>query len=315
MNNMNNIIDTRDSCIQKLIELGKTDTRIVVLDADVSKSTRTRLFGNEFPDRFYNVGVTEMNMVSMAAGLATAGMIPFISSFAVFVVLRACEPLRTMISYPGTNVKVLGGYAGLTAHQHGPTHHCLRDLSIMRAMPNFAVLSPSDFISTGDLVEAAKNHKGPVYIRLGYNKQEAIYKNNLKVKIGKIYEIKPGSDVLILSTGLVTLRALKAAEQLKVMNISAKVIDCPTIKPLPEQDILNEVREIPRVITIEEHSIIGGFGSAIAELLAQNLSCFKLKIIGINDIFTESAPYEELLDNYGLSINDIVSEALKILNN
>jgi Transketolase, C-terminal subunit len=271
-----------------------------------------RLFGKKYPERFFNVGVAEMNMASTAAGLATTGMIPFISSFAVFISLRSCEPIRTMISYPCTNVKMLGGYAGLTAMQHGPTHHCLEDIAVMRVMPNIVILSPSDSVSTERLVEAAVEYNGPVYIRIGYNRQEALYKDGDHIEIGKAYTLREGKDMVIFSTGLITLRVLKAAMLLEDKGISVRVVDCPTIKPLPEKQILKAVEGVDRVMTIEEHNMVGGFGSSIAELLSQKKAGCKLKIMGIKDMFTESAQYEELLDHYGLGIEDIIQNAMNM---
>ena len=304
--------EIRSAVIDRLIELAQDRPEIVVLDADVSKSTRTRVFGRHFPDRFFNVGVAEMNLASIAAGLATTGKIPIISSFAVFLALRALEPIRSMISYPSLNVKLLGGYAGLTAHQHGPTHHCLRDISIMRSLPNFTVLSPSDWVQSDSAMEAAINHEGPVYLRLGYTNEENIYDRDLDFDIGKSFILKKGSDLTFLCTGVIVKRVLAAAEKLESEGISAEVIDCPTIKPLDRQTILAAAKKTGRIVTVEEHSVLGGFGGAVAELLSQEFSV-PMRILGVADIFTESAPYNELLDNYGLSKKEIVSAAKALL--
>lgn len=306
--------EIRSVVIDTLIDLAKERSDIVVLDADVSKSTRTRVFGKQFPDRFFNVGVAEMNLAGIAAGLATTGKTPFISSFAVFLALRALEPIRTMISYPNLNVKLIGGYSGLTAHQHGPTHHCLRDVAMMRALPNFTVLSPSDWVSAGKAVEVMASCNGPVYLRLGYVNEENIYSMDLNFDIGKAFTLKEGENLTFLTTGLVTRRVLEVANDLEKEGLSARVIDCPTIKPLDENAILSAAEETGKVITVEEHSVIGGFGSAVAELLIQKCP-IPMRILGVGDIFTESAPYPELIDAYGLSKTDITNAARSLVSN
>ena len=207
-------------------EIAKKRSDIIVLDADVSKSTCTRKFGEVFPDRFFNIGVAEMNMASIAAGLATTGKTPVISTFATFIALRALEPIRSIVSYANLNVKMLGGYTGLTAHQHGPTHHCLRDIAIMRALPNVTVLSPSDWVQTGKCVEAMMSMDGPCYLRLGYTKKGNIYPEDTAFSIGKSYTVKNGSDLTILSTGVILRRVIEAAEQLGRDDLRTFAFDC-----------------------------------------------------------------------------------------
>ncbi len=306
------IREIRSVVMDTLIEIAKKRSDILVLDADVSKSTCTRKFGEVFPDRFFNVGVAEMNMAGIAAGLAASGKTPVISTFATFMALRALEPIRSMISYPKLNVKMLGGYSGLTAHQHGPTHHCLRDIATMRVLPNLTVLSPSDWVQAGKCAEAMVSTDGPCYVRLGYTKKGNIHPEGMAFSIGKSYTIKDGSDLTILSTGVILHRVLEAAEQLEQDGVSVRVIDCPTIKPLDETAILTAAKETGRIVTMEEHSTIGGFGGAVAELLIQNHPV-PMKILGVDDIFTESAPYEELLDEYGLGKADIVNAAKSLI--
>ena len=303
--------EIRDAVVEALLDIATRRSDIVVLDADVSKSTRTRVFGQHFPDRFFNVGVAEMNMAGMAAGLATVGKTPIISSFAVFLALRALEPVRSMISYPRLNVKLVGGYSGLTAHQHGPTHHCLRDIAIMRSLPNFTVLSPSDWIQAYKMVEAMVSMDGPFYLRLCYTNEENIYPTDLDFCVGKSYTLREGSDLTILSTGVILRRVLDVAAQLEHEDVSVRVVDCPTIKPLDEAAILTAARETGKIVTVEEHSVVGGFGSAVAEFLIQRYPA-PMRILGVDDIFTESAPYEELTDQYGLSKADIADAALSL---
>lgn len=307
-----NMVDTRDVYVQTLIEIANHNPLIVVMDADVSKSTRSRNFALKYPERFFNVGVAEMNMVGIAAGLAAEGKIPFISSFSVFIILRTCEPIRTMISYPNLNVKLVGGYAGLTAGQHGATHHSTQDISVARCLPNFVILSPCDSVSTKKAVMAAAEHMGPVYLRLGYNKQKAVYPEDMDFHIGKAYMLKNGYDLTILSTGLIIDEALKAVEELNKNNISVRVIDCPTIKPLDRELILHAAKDTGAILTVEDHSIIGGFGGAVAELLAQNTPV-PMELVGVGDMFAESAPYEELLVNYGPAACNIIKASRRLL--
>jgi len=306
------MFDIRDVYIQTLIEIANHNPLVVVMDADVSKSTRSRKFALKHPDRFFNVGVAEMNLVGMAAGLAAEGKIPFISSFCVFIILRACEPVRTMISYPNLNVKLVGGYAGLTAGQHGPTHHSLRDISVARSLPNFVILSLSDYVSTEKAVKAAAEWMGPVYLRLGYNKQKAVYPEDMDFHIGKAYMLKNGYDLTILSTGLIINEVLKAVEELENDNISVRVIDYPTIKPLDEELILQAAKETGAILTVEDHSVLGGFGGGVAELLAQNTPV-PMELVGVGDIFAESAPYEDLLVSYGPAACNIIKATRRLL--
>lgn len=300
--------ETRAVAIDTLIELAKHCPEIVVLDADVSKSTQTRRFGQAHPGRFFNVGIAEMNMASMAAGLAASGKTPFIFSFAVFVALRALEPIRTQISYPALNVKVVGGYSGLSAHQHGPTHHCLQDSAIMRTLPNFVVLSPSDWVQTAKAVEWLVANEGPAYLRLGYVKAENLYSSDIPFERGRGYCLRQGNDVTLITTGLLARRTLAAAEHLAASGIAARVIDCPWIKPLDRNLILQAAQETGRVVAIEEHTVLGGLGSAVAELLGQECPV-PMRIVGVADHFAESAPYEQLLDHYGLAQRDIENAA------
>jgi transketolase len=276
------------------------NTKIVVLDADVSKSTRTRVFGKRFPERFFNTGVAEMHMVSMAAGLASAGMRPVVSSFAVFLALRALEPIRTQIAYDSLPVVMLGGYAGLSAMQHGPTHQCICDIAVMRAVPNITIFSPSDAQSAADLVSESFTIDGPVYIRLGYNIQRRLYSPGA-VRPFDAYLLREGKTVLIATTGLCTANALEAASILHEAGIDPSVLDIPTLKPFPREEICKIVNEYDIVFTVEEHSVSGGLYESLCSVLIDRGIQKPVVSCSTGTGFSESAPYKTLLDAHGLS--------------
>lgn len=292
-------MDPRESTMSAIIAQAAVDPRIVVLDADVSKSTCSRVFRQHYPDRHFNVGVAEMHMASMAAAMAADGLRPYICSFAVFLALRALEPIRTQIVYPHLPVVMLGGYAGLSAMQHGPTHHCIIDFSIFNAMPGVTVLSPSDSVSAGELATQAVGLDGPAYLRIGYFKQRPLYAPG-QVRIGDCYRLRQGSDVLILSTGLLTSCALEGAELLAAERIEAAVVDLPTIKPFPADDIAVAAKGFSRIVTVEEHVAAGGLYSQT--LAALNERQVHIPVTGINlgDSFSESAKYPILRARAGL---------------
>jgi transketolase len=302
--------DPRDAVMDVLVAEAASDETIVLLDADVSKSTRSRNFGKLFPDRFFNVGIAEMHMASMAAGLACSGMKPVISSFAVFLALRALEPIRTQIAYDNLHVIIMGGYTGFTAMQHGPTHQCICDIAIMRAIPNVAILSPSDAVSAADLFKAALRMKGPVYMRIGYNIQRLIYKIDT-VRPFDVYMLHEGRDVLILSTGLVSANALEAVSILQKDRIDAALVDIPTLDPFPEDILINLVRRYELVFTVEEHGRRGGLFEALSSAMISAgightvISCST----GLD--FGESAPYDILLQGAHLDPNGIATTVRK----
>ena len=306
-------IATREAYGKALAELGEKYKNLIVLDADLSKSTRTELFKNKFPERFINFGVAEANMMATAAGLATCGNIVFASTFAVFATGRAFDQIRNSIAYPHLNVKIAASHAGITVGEDGASHQSVEDIALMRAIPGMVVLNPSDGISTRYLVEEAIKHDGPVYIRLGRLAVESVYDENFKdFKIGKSITLKEGSDITIIATGLMVQQSLKAWKILGEKGISARVIDMHTIKPIDEKAIIKAAKETGAILTCEEHNIFGGLGSAVAEVVSENYPVF-IKRIGIRDKFGKSGKPEALLEKYGLTENDIVENAIELI--
>jgi transketolase len=283
------------------VELGKENRDIVVLDADLSKSTKTVMFAKEFPDRFLNMGIAEQNLMGTAAGLAASGKIPFVSTFAMFATGRAFEPIRNSIAYPRLNVKIAATHAGLTVGEDGASHQCLEDIAIMRVIPNMTVMCPADGVETEAIVKAAAGYKGPVYIRLGRPKVPDIYvKEDYAFEWGKGVTLKDGGDVTIIATGIMVAMALEAADDLQKNGVNARVIDIHTIKPIDRDLIKMAAAETGAVVTAEEHNIIGGLGSAVAEVLGE-LEPVPVIRVGVKDTFGESGTAEELLIKYGLT--------------
>jgi len=310
---MTNMVATRDAYGEALKELGGINKDIVVLDADLSGSTKTSIFSKAFPERFFNVGIAEQNLIATAAGLATTGKIPFASSFAVFATGRAYEIIRNSVAYPKLNVKIAATHAGLTVGEDGATHQALEDISLMRSLPNMVVLCPADAVETKKCIYKAAEYNGPVYIRLGRSKVPVIFDDSYNFEIGKGVQLKDGKDVTIIATGVMVAKALEAAEELEKENISARVINISTIKPIDKDIIIKASKETKGIITVEEHNIIGGLGSAVAEVLAENSPTYMIRI-GAMDTFGESGDGDELLDKYGLNAKNIVEKAKKLLS-
>ena len=287
-----------------LLEAGNMNTNVVALTADLKDSTRCDSFAKKFPSRFYDIGIAEQNMMSVAAGMAKMGKIPFVNSFAVFSPGRNWDQLRVSVCYQNMNVKIHGSHAGLSAGADGATHQALEDIAITRVLPNLVVLVPCDTNEAKNAVIAAAEYKGPVYIRTSKSKVPLLTKKDLKFKIGVAKILKRGTDVTIVCCGVMVHRVLSAVGKLKRLGISSEVINCPTIKPLDEQTILKSVSKTKKIVSVEEHQRIGGLGSAIAELVIEK-NPVPMRIIGINNTFGESGKDSELLDNYGLSIDDI----------
>ncbi len=306
-------IATRETYGETLVELGKNDENIVVLDADLSKSTKTHSFSKEFPNRFFNMGIAEQNLMGTAAGLAASGKIPFASTFAVFASGRAFEIIRNSICYPKLNVKVCATHAGITVGEDGASHQAIEDIAIMRSLPNMVVLNPADAVSTKALLKEIVEYEGPVYVRLGRAKVPVIYDDDVKITIGKGMEVKGGNDITIIGTGIMVNEALKARKELLKEGITARVIDIHTIKPIDKEIIIKAGRETKGIVTVEEHSILGGLGSAVAEVLAENHPTL-LKRVGINDTFGESGKPDELMKKYGLTAENIIAKAKEILD-
>ncbi len=297
-------IATREAYGQALIELSKNE-KVVVLDADLAKATKTAEFKKECPERFFDMGIAEQDMIGTAAGLAVSGKIPFASTFAIFAAGRAFEQIRNSVAYPKLNVKIAATHAGITVGEDGGTHQSVEDISLMRSIPNMVVLNPADAIEAKAAIFAAAEYYGPVYIRLGRAATPAIHDENYKFKLGKGEVLRDGKDVAIIATGLMVAKALEAAEQLKQEGINATVVNIHTIKPLDKDLIVNVAKETGKVVTVEEHSVIGGLGSAVCEVLSQELPT-KTKLIGLNDTFGQSGTPNDLLKYYKLTVENIV---------
>ena len=301
---------TRESYGEALLELGKENKNVVVFDADLSSATKTSIFAKEFPERFFDMGIAEQNMMSTAAGMSTCGKIPYVSTFAVFAAGRAYDQIRNSICYPNLNVKICATHAGITVGEDGATHQMLEDISMMRTLPNMKVLSPADDIETKWAIEEAYKQKGPVYVRLSRLATPIIYDENQKFEFGKMIQIGKGIDATIFASGDVLAEALKAKEILaKTKGIDIRVVDVHTIKPIDEDMIVKCAKETKRLISIEDHNVIGGLGSAISEVLTSKYPA-KLERIGINDEFGRSGKAEELVEFYGLSAEKIVEKFL-----
>jgi len=299
---------TRDAYGKILAEIGKEKQNIIVLDADLSVSTKTAAFAKAFPERFFDMGVAEQDMIGTAAGLAACGKIVFASTFAVFGSGRAWDQIRMAAAYTRQNVKIVVTHAGLTTGEDGASHQANEDIAIMRALPNMTVIVPADSVETEKTIKAAVEYYGPMYIRLSRAKTPVINENDYSFQIGKGVKLRSGTDVSIIACGIMVSSALSAAESLKADGISARVINLHTIKPLDKELIIRCAQETKAIVTAEEHSIIGGLGGAVAEVLAENCPIPMLRV-GVNDCFGESGKSEELLVKYGLTSNDIVKAA------
>ena len=298
-------IETRESYGNALAELGAEHKDVVVLDADLAAATKTGVFKKAFPERFIDCGIAESNMMGVAAGLATTGLVPFASSFAMFAAGRAFEQVRNSIGYPHLNVKIGATHAGISVGEDGATHQCNEDIALMRTIPGMVVISPADDVEAKAAVKAAYEHQGPVYLRFGRLAVPVINdRPDYKFEIGKGVVLREGKDLTIIATGLPVSNCLEAAEKLAADGIDAKVINIHTIKPLDEELVVAAAKETGKVVTVEEHSVIGGLGSAVCDVLAEKAPTKVMKI-GINDTFGESGPAVELLKKYGLDTDSI----------
>lgn len=304
---------TRESYGATLVELGNENKDIVVLEADLSKATKTKRFANAHKDRFINVGIAEQNMVGMAAGLASVGKIPFATTFAVFAAGRAFEIIRNSVCYPNANVKIAATHAGITVGPDGGSHQAIEDIALMSSLPNMVVLSPADDIEACKCVRAAAEIKSPVYIRLGRIPLEDIYDDSYDFKIGKGSELVEGQDVTIIATGIMVHKALEASKKLKDQGIDARVINIATIKPIDEEIVIKAAKETKAIITVEEHSIIGGLGDRVSSLVCDKYPTI-VKKIGVKDVFGESGNPDDLLEKHGLTTDNIVETVKSVLN-
>jgi transketolase len=305
----------RDAYGETLVDLGGKHKNVVVLDADLSKSTKTILFAKKYPERFFEMGIAEANMVSTAAGLASCGKIPFASTFAVFATGRVYDQIRIDVAYSKANVKIFATHGGISVGKDGASHQMIEDIALMRVLPNMTVLAPSDAAQTRRIVELMALTAGPMYARIGRANAPVLYtKEVLKdLKIGKGIVVKNGTDFTIIGCGTMVNQAIEAAENLTSQGISTRVVDMHTIKPLDQQLVLKCAKETKGIITIEEHSIIGGLGSAVGEILAENCMCVPFKRMGVQDMFCESGEPDELFEKYGLSATHIVKTTKKML--
>ncbi len=305
-------IATRQAYGEVLKQLAVENPNVVVLDADLSKSTMTAEFNKVAPERFINVGIAEQNLIGTAAGLSLTGKVPFASSFAMFAAGRAFEIIRNTVAYPKLNVKIAATHAGLTVGEDGASHQAIEDLSLMRSIPNMVVLNPADGVEAKKAVIAAANYNGPVYIRLGRAAVEEIFDDNYEFQIGKGVELVKGNDASIIATGIMVEKALKASEILKAEGINVRVINIHTIKPIDAELIIKAAKETKRIVTAEEHSIIGGLGSAVLEAISEECPVPVIRI-GVKDTFGESGKPNELLEKYGLTEKEIVEAVKKLV--
>ncbi|MGG7178235.1 transketolase family protein [Clostridium paraputrificum] len=310
---MSKKIATREAYGKALADLASTNKNVVVLDADLSKSTKTADFKDVAPERFFNMGIAEANMMGVAAGLSTCGKVPFVSTFAMFAAGRAFEQIRNSICYPKLNVKVCATHAGLTVGEDGASHQAIEDISLMRSIPNMTVINPADAIETDAAIKAVAEMNGPCYVRLGRmavsNVNDA---STYKFEIGKGVTLAEGNDVTIIATGIMVEAALEAKEELAKDGINARVVNIHTIKPIDSELIVKAAKETGAIVTAEEHSIIGGLGSAVAEVVSEECPVPVVKL-GVNDTFGESGKPNELLEAYGLTTKELVAKVKKAL--
>ncbi|WP_035293867.1 transketolase family protein [Clostridium sp. KNHs214] len=299
-------VATREAYGKALIKLGEINKDVVVMDADLAKSTKSIEFTKSAPERFFDMGIAEQDMIGTAAGLAVSGKTVFASTFAMFATGRAFEQIRNSVAYPNLNVKIAATHAGLTVGEDGATHQAIEDISLMRSIPNMVVINPSDAVETEQAIFAAVEHQGPVYIRLGRMAVPIVHDENYKFQIGKGEVLRNGKYATIIATGIMVSVALEAAEELKKQGIEVNVVNMPSIKPIDKELIVKVAEETGKIVTVEEHSVIGGLGSAVAEVLVQEYPT-KVKMVGVKDKFGHSGTPAELLEHYGLTAKDVVN--------
>ena len=302
---------TRQSYGEALGKLGEENNNIVVLDADLAGATKTNIFAKKFPERFFDMGIAEANMMGVAAGMSTCGKIPYVSTFAAFAAGRAYDQIRSSICYPKLNVKICATHSGITVGEDGATHQMIEDISLMRTLPNMTVMSVCDDIETKWAVKEILKINGPVYLRLARLATPIIYEENQKFEIGKAIQIGDGTDATIFATGVTVAEAIKAKEILANRGINIRVVDVHTIKPIDKEMIVKSAKETKRLISVEDHNIIGGLGSAISEVLTDEYPC-KLVRLGINDVFGKSGNAVELMEYFGLTSEKIVQSVIDI---
>jgi transketolase len=305
-------IATRDAYGDALVALGKRRSDVVALDADLSGSTKTSKFAKAFPDRFFNIGIAEQDMMGTAAGLAIGGKLPFASTFAVFATGRAWEQVRQSICYPNLNVKIVASHSGVTVGEDGGSHQSLEDIAVMRVIPNMTVIVPADAVETAQVIDAVAEHNGPCYVRVGRNKVPVLFGPDYRFRIGRAHVFHEGKDAVIIATGIMVAEALKARDLLRAEGIDAGVINLSTIKPIDSAAVIAAAKRCGAVVTAEEHSIVGGLGSAVAEVLSESAPV-PLVRIGVRDQFGTSGDPDSLLAHFKLSAADIKAGVLEVI--
>jgi transketolase len=310
--NVTQKVATRDAYGDALVSLGKKRNDVVVLDADLSGSTKTSKFAKVFPDRFFNIGIAEQDMMGTAAGLAIGGKLPFVSTFAVFATGRAWEQVRQSICYPNLNVKIVASHSGVTVGEDGGSHQSVEDIAVMRVIPHMTVIVPADGPETLQAIEAVAEYKGPCYVRVGRSKVPTLFGADYKFKIGKAHVFNEGKDAAIIATGIMVAEALRTRDLLKAEGIDVGVLDMSTIKPLDTDAVIAAAKRCGAIVTAEEHSIIGGLGGAVAEALAESVPV-PMARIGVKDTFGTSGDQEALLKHYGLSSVDLAMAVKEVI--
>lgn len=303
---------TREGYGKALAKIGAEQQNVVVMDADLAKSTKSYEFCKHYPERFFNMGIAEQSLMGTAAGLAASGKTVFASTFAIFATGRAFEQIRNSIAYPKLNVKIAASHAGLTVGEDGASHQAIVDLAIMRSLPNMTVIAPADGVEAEKAVFAAAEHEGPVYLRLGRSAVPVIYGEEHEFTIGKASQLREGKDATIIACGIMVAESLKAAEELAGEGIAVRVVNMATIKPLDQEAVRQAARATGAIVTAEEHSIIGGLGSAVAEVLVEN-EPVPMERVGVKDTFGESGKPQELLEKYGLTVKEIKAAVYKVM--
>jgi transketolase len=311
---INEMVPQRHAFGQALCEMGGEYETLVVLDPDVAPSTQTHLFAQKYPERFFEAGIAEQNMTGIAAGLSTQGWIPFVSAFAVFMVHRAGDQIRNAVAHPRANVKINGSYAGLPTGRGGATHSSVEDLAVIRSLPNMTIFEPADAVETRLFARLAVEMQGPVYLRTVRCEIPVIFDETHTVEIGKAVVLRDGTDLTIISTGMMTARSLDAARMLEEKGVSVGIVHMPTIKPIDEQAVLTAAEQTGRLLTVENHSVIGGLGSAVCEVTAGRAPC-SVRRVGYQDIFLESGDDEALFSRYGMDAAGIMRRAQGMLEN
>jgi len=303
---------TRRGWADALLELGEKNKNVVVLDADLAKSTLTSLYKERFPERFFDMGIAEQNMVNVAGGMSLTGLVPFVTTYGVFVSGRAWEQIRTSVCYGELNVKLGGAHGGISVGPDGATHQALEEISIMRVLPGMTVIVPADYYETKKAVIAAEKIKGPVYIRFGREKVPVVTDENSQFEVGKANVMREGKDVTIIACGTMVAEALDAADELENDGIEAEVINLHTIKPIDKETIIESAQKTGAVVTAEEHQMAGGMGGTVMEVLAQNHTV-PVEMVGINDTFGESGKPRELMEKYGITYKEILQQSKKVI--